>query len=481
MIKSSSLKMRVSTNLMITIPLLMAILVFGAQIFSFYVVNAHFTKLVDDKDIYLFRRVVDILVKQVWIGTVLAGIFGLILAYAITLPIRRLTFSTKQIATGDLTRVVKIDSEDEIGALGKSFNAMVSSLNEHIIESMTGGVITISMEGKIITFNRSAEVILGYDSEEVINKSVFSTFPLSGINSVFSQILYDTLEKKKTSSSQEIAIYSRDGKKIPIGITTSLLRDKKNTLLGIVVTFKDLGHIKHLEEQMRRADRLAAVGSLAAGIAHEIRNPLGSVKGLVQLLQEDLKEDDRKKSYTDVIVKEVDRLNKVVEELLSFARPENSELEANLELLNINEVIEQTLLLATHDTKNVDIKIVKKYLKDLPMVLADAKKLQQAFLNIIINAFAAMGNGGTLNIGTVLASNNKMICVIFQDTGCGIPAEILSKIFDPFFTAREGGTGLGLTITHQIISSHNGKIDVKSEAGTGTSFIIYLPVTKDKD
>lgn len=429
----------------------------------------------DDKDIFIFNQVIDILEKQIWIGSIAAGVFGVILAYAITLPIRKLTFSAKQIATGDLTRTVHVNTEDEIGALGKSFNAMLSSLNEHIIESMTGGVITINMKGIIVTFNRSAELILGYNSEDVIEKSIFEIFPLNSKNESLTQIIKETLENKLTSSSREINIFSRQGKKIPIGITTSLLRDKKNTFLGIVVTFKDLGYIKHLEEQMRRADRLAAVGSLAAGIAHEIRNPLGSIKGLVQLLQEDLKGDDQKKSYAEVIVKEVDRLNKVVEELLSFARPDEAELEQNYELMNINEVLEQTLQLAEHDSKHTRITITKQFSKELPLVSVDKKKLQQAFLNIIINAFAAMESGGTLTVITEYIKVNKLVRIQFQDTGCGIEPDIVSKIFDPFFTAKKEGTGLGLTITHQIISSHKGKLDVRSEIDKGTTFIINMP------
>ncbi|MCG2713221.1 MAG: PAS domain S-box protein, partial [Candidatus Omnitrophica bacterium] len=302
MMKPYSLKRRVRTNLMITIPLLIVILVCGSLVFSYYIVRMNFLKLSDDKDIIIFKAVIDILMRQIWLGSIAAGFFGIVLAHAITLPIKKLTSSAIQIATGDLTRIVQVNTEDEIGALGKSFNVMVSSLNEHIIESMTGGVITINMNGVIATFNKSAELILGYNPEDIVGKSVFDTFPEGGKNAALSLIIRETLRGKKTSSSREINIYSKEGKKIPIGITTSLLRDKMNTFLGIVVTFKDLGHIKHLEEQVRRADRLAAVGSLAAGVAHEIRNPLGAVKGLVQLLKEDLKDDDQKKVYAEVIV-----------------------------------------------------------------------------------------------------------------------------------------------------------------------------------
>lgn len=465
---------------MISIPLLITILVFGSQLFSYYIVKMHFVKLIDDQDIIAFNPVINMLSNQIWGASLAAIIFGVILAYAITLPIKKLTVRTKEIATGDLTKIVQIDSEDEIGALGKSFNTMVSSLNEHIIESMTGGVITINMKGVIIAFNKSAELILDYNSEEVVGKYIFEVFPKGSKNSAFSQAIEDTLGQRKTSSSQEMNIFSRSGKKIPIGITTSLLRDKKNTFLGIVVTFKDLAHIKHLEEQLRRADRLAAVGGLAAGIAHEIRNPLGSIRGLVQLLQEGLQSTDKKSTYAGVIVKEVDRLNKVVEELLSFARPDDSELESNFTKQDINQIIEQTLQLTKHDTKSVDIKIIKNFSDDLPLLAADAKKLQQAFLNLIFNAKAAMKEGGTLTISTSYKKENGMVEVKFEDTGSGIEPKILNKIFDPFYTTKKTGTGLGLTITHQIITAHEGKIDVRSILGQGTTFIVNF-FTKTKE
>ncbi|MBU2064022.1 MAG: PAS domain-containing protein [Candidatus Omnitrophica bacterium] len=472
MFKTGPLKKRVRTNLIISIPLLITILIFGSQLFSYYIVKMNFLKLVDDQDVLAFHAVLDMLRQQIWMASLVAIFFGLILAYAITLPIKKLTFGANTIAHGDLTKTVCIDSEDEIGTLGRSFNSMVSYLNEHIIESMTGGVITINMKGVIVTFNKSAELILGYDSEEIVGRSIFEIFSKDSQNHEFHSIVQDTLLQKKTSSSREINIFSKTGRKVPIGITTSLLRDKKNTFLGIVVTFKDLAQIKHLEEQLRRADRLAAVGGLAAGIAHEIRNPLGSIKGLVQLLQEDMQDSAKKKAYADVIVKEVDRLNKVVEELLSFARPDESELDSNFSPHNVNDIIEQTLRLAEHDTKNTGINIVRNFSPDLPDISADAKKLQQAFLNLIFNASAAMQAEGILTLSTAYKPENSSIEVKVSDTGCGIEPEVLSKIFDPFYTTKKGGTGLGLTITHQIITAHNGKMDVKSVPGKGTTIII---------
>ncbi|MFH1776961.1 MAG: ATP-binding protein [Candidatus Omnitrophota bacterium] len=476
--KEISLKTKISTSLLIAIPLMIAVLVFGSGLFTYYVVQQFFTRLEFAEDIHQFEPIFPVLKLWIKVSVIAAVFLGLVLAYTITIPIKKLTLSTKHITKGDFTKNVQISSEDEVGMLGRSFNEMVRSLNEQIIESMTGGVVTVNLKGKIATFNSAAELILGYDSKDVIGKSydIFSGDQQS--NNEFIDLINAAIINKKTSSSQEIYIISKTGKKILIGITTSLLKDKKNTMLGIIVTFKDLRQIKYLEQQIRRADRLAAVGNLAAGVAHEIRNPLGSIRGLVQLLQEDLPREHPKHQYTEVVLREIDRLDKVVDDLLSFAKPE-TETKLSPETLEINKLIDTTLQLARHDCLNMKVNIDKKYGANLPKIKADPKQLQQAFLNIIFNAFHAMETGGTLTIMTQKLPQNNCLEIHFADTGIGMSDEIMSKLFDPFFTTRKGGTGLGLTITHQIISAHHGKIDLRSEPGKGTEVIISLPIEQN--
>lgn len=460
---------KIRTRLIVAIPIIIVLLVSTSGIIFLNVSERYFRSGEMAQDI---NALLGNLKIYLFISVGASFFIGLVMACAITSPINRLTLGTRDVAKGDLSKTVRINSEDEIGTLGKSFNEMLISLNEHILESMTGGVITINMKGIVSSFNTAAEAILGYDSEETIGKSFQEIFNKGEDNKDIVNMIHYAIRDKKTISSGETTITTKDKNKVPIGITTSLLKDKEDTLLGVVVTFKDLARIKHMEEQMRRADRLAALGSLAAGVAHEIRNPLGSVKGLAQLLKEDLKEGDPKRGYTDVIVKEIDRLNKVVEELLSFARPEESHVEPKA----INEIIDDALQLAKHDASQSMIEIIRNYDKNLPYVSADSKKLQQAFLNIIFNAFHAMKEkGGQLNITTRLYEDPKFVEIIFQDTGPGIAPGHINRLFDPFFTTREDGTGLGLTITHQIIDSHGGRISVRSSPGKGASFSVYLP------
>ncbi len=484
---------RVKTRLVVAIPILLVIVAVGSVLTSLFILQGAGPE-----------EGADLIKKQAVIGGIGAAILGICLALLITLPIRKLTKGLQRISAGDyLAHALDISSEDEIGRLGKAYQDMITSLNEHILSSMTGGVITINRDGIITTFNTAAEAILGYGSREVAGKRLEEIFPEGEENKKMSSIISSALNEGKTFSSGEIRVRPKRKQPLSIGITTSLLKDKQGILLGVVVTFKNLADIKRLEEQMRRADKLAALGSLAAGVAHEIRNPLGSVKGLAQLLQEGLDREGTMRSYARTIVREVDRLDKVVQELLSFAQPHDKEFEA--QATDLGKVIDEALLLARHDIAQDKIKVIREYKEDLPPLYADPMRLQQAFLNLMLNAFQAMPEGGELRISTgtrekkrpvpldrharVLQAKHltgpgraigeegeEFVEVQFSDSGEGISPEDMKRLFDPFFTTRKDGSGLGLAITHQIVSAHYGYIDVDSQPGKGTTFTVGLPL-----
>jgi len=223
------------------------------------------------------------------------------------------------------------------------------------------------------------------------------------------------------------------------------------------------------EEQLRRADRLSALGELSAGMAHEIRNPLGSIKGAVEILKDDYQPGDVKYEFIGILLKETDRLNRIVQEFLSFARPKPPEYE----LADVNAVIESVLTLTAQESAKAGITVRKQLDPALGRQRLDAELLKQALLNLILNAIQAMTAGGTLTVASGLADG--MIELKISDTGCGIAEEHSKKLFSPFFTTKKNGTGLGLAITFRIIENHHGTIDAKSEAGKGTTFTIRIP------
>ncbi|MCK4261859.1 HAMP domain-containing protein, partial [bacterium] len=234
-----------------------------------------------------------------------------------------------------------------------------------------------------------------------------------------------------------------------------------------------LRQMRELEEELRRKDRLAALGELSAGVAHEVRNPLGIIKNSAQVLQDKFKDKDTKsRELSKFIIEEVDRLNKVVTNFLDFARPQKP----NLTGRKIAPIIGRALELMQSEILKRKIKVANKHEDNLPPVLADEELLAQVFLNIISNAIQAMPDGGRLMVSSKsgAGSYKDLVEIGFTDTGCGIPAQDLDKIFNPFFSNKEGGVGLGLSIVHKIVESHGGKISVHSRAGEGTTFTIHL-------
>lgn len=227
--------------------------------------------------------------------------------------------------------------------------------------------------------------------------------------------------------------------------------------------------ILEIEEQLRRADRLSALGQLSAGMAHEIRNPLGSIRGTAEILQEGIDPADRRYEFTCILIKEVDRLNKVVQNFLDFARPSGGDRE----LVDINRLLAEVLTLTGQPALKNGV-TTRLEAGVVPEMEGDGEQLKQAFLNLVLNALQAMPAGGSLTISTALTEGTLEIR--FTDTGGGIPRENLDRIFNPFFTTRGEGTGLGLAITHRIIQGHGGRIAVESRVGAGTTFILTFPV-----
>jgi two-component system sensor histidine kinase HydH len=224
------------------------------------------------------------------------------------------------------------------------------------------------------------------------------------------------------------------------------------------------------EEQLRRADRLSALGELSAGMAHEIRNPLGSIKGAVEILKDDYSPDESKYEFIQILLKETDRLNHIVQEFLSFARPKPPEFQQT----DVNEAVESVLILTAQEARKSKVTVVKKLDPSVGKRSIDAGLLRQALLNLILNAIQAMPQGGTLTVETVL--RETVVEMKIADTGIGISEENRKKLFSPFFTTKKNGTGLGLAITYRIIENHKGDISIISEPGQGTTFTVRIPV-----
>jgi two-component system sensor histidine kinase PilS (NtrC family) len=389
------------------------------------------------------------------------------------------------------------------GSLAKEFKKRGEELEEmrlttdDILENMGPGVISVDSRGIVMYFNRSASEILNCSVQDIQGRPVEEALPPT-IQPLTDLILEGLSEGKfrdretedppstHTIQSEEIEVEA-GGRKKPLGVTTTLLINRKGKQKGFLLLFSDLTDMKETEGRLRQSERMAAIGELAAGIAHEIRNPLASIRGSAEVLQQELQESweseeaprggmeyrysDETEKLMNLILREADRLNHIVEDFLQFARarPLHLTLTSLSELLN--EVLE---LVKKHPEFSNGVEIRKEITKDRLSIFVDRDQMKQVFLNICLNGIKAMEGRGSLTIST--RDDEERVGVVFQDTGIGINPESRNRIFEPFFTTSEKGHGLGLSIAHRIVEGHAGEIQVESEIGKGSLFIVWIPV-----
>ncbi|MFA4917318.1 MAG: ATP-binding protein, partial [Syntrophales bacterium] len=245
----------------------------------------------------------------------------------------------------------------------------------------------------------------------------------------------------------------------------------------MLVVLKDLKTVKNIRDQLRKAEQLAALGTLASGVAHEVRNPLGSLRGLTELISEDLSPDDPKRLYTENMLKEIDRLNHLVEDILNFAQNPMSSLEPT----DISQILSHCISLARYNFPDKNITVKEIHQPGLPLIQADQERLIQVFLNIMGNAFEASPDKGRIEVESKESRERGNLIVTISDSGPGITTESLPLVFDPFYTTKEKGTGLGLSIAQNIITAYGGSMEVESVPGQGATFSVVLPISAETE
>lgn len=360
----------------------------------------------------------------------------------------------------------------EMGEVAATINEMAAALgdartmSENIMDSMADGVIAVDTTGKITAFNQAAEKMTGFSAPEVVGKYYEEIFSQ---DTGFTSRLMDTLHTGAPYIGSKIEYPIRHGK-LWISVSTSMLRDIDGNILGAVVVFEDLTERKRLEEQVSRADRLATLGELMAGVAHEIRNPLTSIKGFLQYFQNAGSEEERA-TYLPMLMREVDRMNRIIETLLYFSRP-YQEKAAPTDLV---KVLQDTMILLRSEAKSHGIAFDTFFDEQLPLVDLDGEQFKQVFLNLMINSLQAMDHEGTIRITARYLKNSDEVEILFADTGPGIPAAIREKVFDPFFTTKQTGTGLGLAVVQRIVAARGGHIRIDDNPAGGAVIRVIIP------
>jgi two-component system sensor histidine kinase PilS (NtrC family) len=349
--------------------------------------------------------------------------------------------------------------------------AELQVLHEDIVQSVSSGLVTFDRDGRLLTANRTVEALGGRSQSEL---------RLTPWDRIFQQALsfpqlWRTLHDRVQAPHRFPAmLVRRDGSTIPIGVSASVLRRGSGEPVGVICSFQDLSEIKRMEAQMRHADRLAAIGRLAAGLAHEIRNPIASIRGSVEVLRQNLKPQGADRRLMDIVLRESDRLDGTITEFLEFSRPRRLQPVPT----DVTQMIDEVLLLIGQSGQGV--RIVKDYPDGTVKAYVDAAQVRQALWNLCRNSLDAMPQGGELRVAARLTAaggveSRVLVEIVVEDSGPGIAAEHLPNIFEPFFTTKPDGTGLGLAIVHRIIQEHEGEIRVETARSGGARFVILLP------
>jgi len=423
------------------------------------------------------------------VGVLLSILAGSAVATGISWPILHFSQGVRAISAGNYNQKIHVKSKDEIGELAESFNQMTDRLKEtiaelvenrnyteNILRSLLNGVITIDPGYRIMRVNRATESIFRLPGNALVGRDAREVFSKDG--EILNQIQKSMTHHRKQEGIETV-LHREDGSTIPVELSLSILQDpteeKPDRKTGLVILLRDLSEIQALKEHIRRQDRLAALGELSAGIAHEIRNPLGVIKGAAGILNKGLQGQEPKfGELSSMILEEVDRLNKVIQNFLEFARPMPPVGKPH----NINDLIQSTLQIASLQIKQQGVRVLERLSPDLPTVMVDEQQIHQVFLNLILNALQAVDPGDTIEISSVYLEKEGQIQVVFSDTGMGIPEENIDKVFNPFFTTKEEGTGLGLSVVSKIMENHHGKIFLTSRTGQGTRFTLIFPIMR---
>ena len=349
----------------------------------------------------------------------------------------------------------------------------VQAFRDLIFESVGSGLVAVDARGQVNAFNRAAESITGFRASEALGQQWSAIF---GPGVDLEEVQRSADDPHAPPRRHEFSLTRHDGRVIPIGISFWSLRSGQGDVAGLIGVCQDLSAIKQMEQRMRQADRLATVGRLSANMAHEIRNPLASISGAVEALAKELPHDEGRNRLVEIVMRESERLNHIVAAFLDYARP------APMTPIDVDlaGVLDEVLLLIEHRALPATLKIVRDHAEALP-ARVDPQQLRQAVWNLCLNAVQSMPDGGELRVGGRLVTTGAepRIQIWVADTGHGIAEEDLPHIFEPFYSTKAGGSGIGLALVYRVLQDHGGLIEARSQPGEGTTFTLTLPAARE--
>lgn len=332
---------------------------------------------------------------------------------------------------------------------------------ENVIESMPAGLLSLDIEGRIVSCNSRTEELVGISFHEMEGKKLSDIFPACPLGE---------FDPQETVLDWSVDLTHKDKSIIPVKLSSSQMRDHAGKVVGTVLTLTDMREIKKMEQKLERSRRLAALGQMATGVAHEIRNPLGTLRGFAQFFRSQAEENSESRQYADLMMSEVDRLNQTISGMLQFSR----QREPDFKIVDMGELLDKTASLMGSDFQGHDISLYMDIEEDI-QIEADPDMLLQVLLNLLRNSIQATPKGGSVTVS--VSRSGETVRTRIKDTGRGMIESERDKMFDPFFTTRKEGTGLGLAVSHQIVEQHDGHFETESSPGKGTTITVILPLT----
>lgn len=441
----------------------------------------------------------------------LGGVAAALMAGRIAGPVQQLAAGAAAISRGELAQRIEPSTSDEIGRLAVAFNHMAVELvqqrtaleeahrelqrqfvelgdlkgyTDNILASLATGLVTVDLDGRVVTLNPAGELLTGFFKGEVVGRycaEVFAHVP------ELSDILMEALASRAPISSVTLTLRRRNGGAVPIEFSAAPLKGGEGKDLGVVGVFRDLTHVRQLERDLRRSDRLAALGTLAAGLAHEIKNPLTSLLTFSRHLERRFDDPNFREKFQRVVPRELERINGIVERLLELARPARM----NVTLVRLPVLMDRVVELYANQLEARRIEVAREYARDVPPVQADQEGLYRVVVNLVTNAIDAMPEGGRLTLRAGWSEGGdpplpsrrrapeRRVKLEVGDTGPGISAAERERIFNPFYTTKAGGTGIGLALAHKIVQDHGGTLNFVSGRPHGTAFTVVLPLVPE--